>query len=87
MITFIFFDLAIVGFLVLFLLSLLGTGISSVFNVLPEYINIIALIIFIAQIIKLFIFIRYENFKIDKLTKIIIMIISLTGTMSRKSAS
>ena len=69
MITFIFFDLAIVGFLVLFLLSLLGTGISSVFNVLPEYINIIALIIFIAQIIKLFIFIRYENFKIDKLTK------------------
>lgn len=77
MITFIFFDLAIVGFLVLFLLSLLGTGVSSVFNVLPEYINIIALIIFIAQIIKLFIFIRYENFKIDKLTKIIIMIISL----------
>ena len=76
MITFIFFDLAIVGFLVLFLLSLLGTGISSVFNVLPEYINIIALIIFIAQIIKLFIFIRYENFKIDKLTKIIIMIIN-----------
>lgn len=41
MITFIFFDLAIVGFLVLFLLSLLGTGVSSVFNVLPEYINII----------------------------------------------
>ncbi|MFQ6791294.1 MAG: hypothetical protein ACLRT4_00670 [Thomasclavelia sp.] len=77
MIIIIFFDLAIIGFLAIFLLSLLGAGVSSIFNVLPNYINVITLVLFIVQLIKQYIVLYYENIEFDNCSKIMIVAASL----------
>lgn len=74
MIIIVFFDLAIVGFLALFLLSLLGAGVSSIFNVLPNYIGTVTVVLFIVQLIKQYIVLYYENVEFSNSSKVMIVV-------------
>lgn len=72
----VFIDVGIVGIICLFIAAMIGSEVSSVFDVLPNYINKIALVLVVLQLIKMFLFTLTGDNKLDIKAKIAVLFAS-----------